>query len=51
MEFAVLGSFEFARVELAVDLLCDAGDEDSFDSSFKKQQKLIDLYYCIFKNM
>ena len=43
MEFAVLGAFELARAELALDLLCDAGDEDSFNLSVKKQQKLIDL--------
>lgn len=45
VEFAVLGALEFAGAELGVDLLCDAGDEDSFDSSFKKQQKFIDLHY------
>lgn len=33
VEFAVLGALEFASAELAVDLLCDAGDEDSFESS------------------
>lgn len=45
VEFAALGALEFARAELAVDLLCDAGDEDSFDSPFKKKQKFIDLHY------
>ena len=43
MEFAVLGAFELVRAELALDLLCDAGDEDSFNSSVKKRKKLTDL--------